>query len=193
MGSTTPPETRRPARSTRISVVVVFSALIAVATFLSIKLPPPLGEITWAPPIYLALAVMVDPYTAFVAIALGSALGEGMNVVVGTFGFLPIYIPGMVWARAPEAFIVSWAKRKGQRLIVLAMVAATVYETLAFFFPDWLFYTYGLFSYGSPVDAIAGFWTAFPDFGTLVDLVYIPVALGLVKAAGPQFKRLGFA
>jgi len=140
----------------------------------------------------MALSVLAGAYPSFAAIALGSAIGEGLNVVVGTPGFLPIWVPGMVWARAPEAFIIAWARKKGNRVIVLSMVLATVFETLAFFFPDWVFYTYGLFQYGSSVSAVTGFWAAFPDFGTLVDLAYIPVALILIRAAGPAFRRLGF-
>ncbi len=194
MGYPPPDENQapKPQRSKVLALIIVFSSLIAVSTFLSFKLPPPLGEITWAPPIYMALSILAGAYPSFAAIALGSAIGEGMNVVLGTPGFLPIWVPGMVWARAPEAFIIAWARKRGRRMIVLSMVIATVFETMAFFLSDWAFYTYGLFQYGSPTNAASGFWAAFPDFGTLVDLAYIPVALILIRAAGPAFRRFGF-
>lgn len=178
------------APSKKLAVIAAFAALIAVTTFFSIPMPFPLGEITAAPAIYLALAVMTDTGTSVTATAIGSFLGEAMGVV--TKGFSPIYPLGIVWARAPEAWIVGRVRKRGTRGIVVAMIVATVFETLAFFFPDWLFYTYGLFQYGSPTDLTTAFWAASFDFGTLVDMAFIPVALGIIRAAGPAFRRLGF-
>ncbi len=177
-------------KSVRLALISVFAALIAVGTILVIPLPPPLYEITWAPAIYLALSILSGPWTAFSAIALGSFVGESYNIA--TRGGPPIFIAGIVWARAPEALIIAWARSRGWKTIGATMVVATIYETVAFLLPDWLFYTYGLFGYGSPVDLITGFYTALPDAFTLVDLAYIPIALGIIKAAEPTFKRLGF-
>jgi len=165
--------------------------LIAIGTFFSIPLPAPLYEITWSPAIYLALSAMVDIPTSASAIAVGSFIGEAVNVSVK--GGSPIYPFGMLWARVPEAFIVGWARNRGAKTMAGAMVVATVFETLAFFLSDWLFYAYGLFQYGSPMSATAAMVTAAIDFGTMVDLAYIPVAFGIIKEAGPAFKRLGFA
>jgi hypothetical protein len=175
--------------STTLAIVAVFSALIALGTVLSIPLPYPLFEITWSPPIYFALAVLVDSATAFDATVIGGFIGEAINI--GIRGGSPIYPFGMVWARGPEVFIVAWAKNKGTRMLALSMVAATVFETLAFFFSDWAFYAYGLFQYGSPTSAASAFWLASYDFGTLLDLAYIPVAFILIRAARPAFRRLG--
>ena len=177
--------------SVSIAVVAVFSSLIAVGTILSIPLPPPLYEITWSPPIYLALAALVDTPTAFTATALGSFLGEAFNVSFRGGGS-PIYPFGMIWARGPEVFIVAWARRKGRRALVLAMVGATVFETLAFFFPDWAFYYFGLFQYQAYPTLASSFWIAAFDFATLADLAFIPVALLLIKSAKPAFARLGY-
>jgi len=171
-------------------VVIVFSSLIALSTFLSIKLPQPLGEITWAPPIYMALSVLAGPWPSFAATAIGSFAGESLNVAY--LGWPAIYAPGIVWARAPEALIIAWARRKGVRALVASMALATVFETLAFFFPDWLFYTYGLFQYGSPATVAMGFTYAASDFLTMVDLAFIPVAMILIRAARPAFRRLGY-
>jgi len=173
-----------------LAVVIVFSSLIAISTFLSIKLPEPLGEITWAPPIYMALSVLAGPLTGCEAIAVGSFLGESLNVA--WLGWPAIYAPGIVWARAPEALIIGWARNRGTKTLVASMVAATVFETLAFFFPDWLFYTYGLFGYGSPSSVSSGFFLAAPDFLTLLDLLFIPLAFVLIRVARPSFRRLGF-
>jgi len=185
-----PDTERRPKRSTTLAVIAVFSALITVGTVVAIPLPFPLYEITFSPPIYLALAAMVDSYTAFDATAIGGFLGEAINISFR--GGSPIYPFGMVWARAPEVFIVAWARKKGERTLALAMAAATVFETLAFFFPDWAFYLYGLFQYGSPTNITTAFLYAAPDFGTLVDLAFIPVAILIIRRAAPAFRRLGY-
>lgn len=180
----------RPRASTNLSVVIVFSSLIALGTFLSIKLPTPLGEITWAPPIYMALSVLAGPWPSLAAISIGSFLGESLNVAY--LGWPAIYAPGIVWARAPEALIIGWARTKGTKAMVASMVLATVFETVMFFFPDALFYTYGLFGYGSPVSLTKGFVAASGDILTLLDLAFIPLALVIIRAARPAFRRLGY-
>jgi len=187
-----PGQYRRPSLSVTLALTIVFSALIAVATILSIPLPAPLYEITWAPAIYLALGALADPVTAFAATGFGSFLGEAFNVSFKGGGS-PIYPAGMIWARAPEVLIIALAKRRGTKALTVAMVGATAYETLAFFFSDWAFYVYGLFGYGNPTSVALGFTAASPDFFTLLDLVFIPAALALIQAAGPAFRRLGFA
>ena len=181
--------------SVTLAVTGVFAALIAVGTMVAIPLPKPLAELTLAPAIYLALAALTDPWTAFNAIAIGSFIGLTLNGVV--YGYPLIYSFGIVWARAPEAFIVFWARNRGTRILVAAMVVATVFETLAFFFSDWAFYTYGLFGYvcnnglvcSNPWDAYS---LASLDFLTMLDVIFIPVALVLIRAAKPSFRRLGF-
>lgn len=176
--------------SVTLAVTAVFAALIAVGTMILIPVPKPLAEITLAPAIYLALAALTDKWTAFNAVAIGSFIGETINGVA--YGYPLIFSFGIVWARAPEALIVNWARHKGTKMLALAMGAATVFETLGFFFPDWVFYAYGLFQYGTPSDIYSAFIAAAPDFGTLLDLLFIPVAFILIRAAGPAFKRLGF-
>ena len=180
----------RPKKSTTLAVIAVFSALITVGTVVAIPLPFPLYEITFSPPIYLALAAMVDTATAFDATVIGGFMGEAINISFR--GGSPIYPFGMVWARGPEVFIVAWARNKGERTLAWAMAAATVFETLAFFFPDWAFYLYGLFQYGSPTNVTQAFVYASSDFGTLVDLAFIPIAILIIRRAGPAFRRLGF-
>ncbi len=155
-----------------------------------IPLPLPLYEITWAPAVYLALAVLADTWTAFDATVIGGFIGEAVNV--GFRGGSPIFPFGIVWARGPEIFIVAWARQRGTKTLVAAMAGATVFETLAFFFPDWAFYLFGAFQYGSPTDVTQAFWLAFSDFGTLLDLAFIPVAFVLIRAARPAFRRLGY-
>jgi uncharacterized membrane protein len=178
--------------SVRLATTAVFSALIAVCTsVLSIHLPAPLYEITTAPAVYFALSALSDKWTAFSATAIGGFIGETYNVAFFGGGS-PIYPFGMIWARAPEALIIAWAAKKGTKWLAVSMVIATVYETIAFYIPDSLFYAYGLFQYGSPAGLTGGFATAWTDVFTLLDAAYIPVALGIIYAARPAFRRLGF-
>src|SRR5579875_3574967 len=164
----------------KIAFISVFSALITVLTIVSIPMPQPLAEITLAPAVYLALGYLVDRKSAFTATAIGSFLGETYNLFTRP-GYLPIYPFGMVWARGPEVLIVSLARGKSLKFAGLMMVLATVYETLAFLIPDGLFYSYGLFGYGSPVGLTQGFLAAISDVGTLIDLVFVPIALEIIK------------
>jgi uncharacterized membrane protein len=182
-----------PRSTARIALVAIFAALIAVATIVSIPMPPPLYEITWAPAIYLALSYLVDRKSAFTAIAIGSFVGETFNILTKPGGS-PIYPFGIVWARAPEALIVAWSKGRGMKYVILSMFLATIYETVAFIIPDGFFYSYGLFSYGPAVGFQQGFEVAFAsDIFTLVDLAYIPVALGVIKGSQSTFRRMGFS
>ena len=173
-----------------MAFVAVFSALVAVCTIIAIPLPKPIFEITLAPAVYFSLAVLADRWDAFAATAVGGFVGELFNVA--TRGGLPIYPFGMVWARAPEVLIVAWAAKRGNGALAVAMALATVYETVAFLVPDWLFYAYGLFGYGSPTDLYSAFVLAVPDLATLADLAFIPVAFAIIAAAGPTFRRLGY-
>lgn len=189
MGSGQVAKTATRSTSKVLSLIAVFSGLVALGTILSIPLPPPVYEITTSPPIYLALAALAEPAAAFDATVMGSFIGEAYNVAFKGGGS-PIYPFGMVWARGPEVFMVAWASRKGTKALALAMVVATVYETLAFFFSDWAFYQYGLFQYSVQPDQTP-LGLALADFATLVDLAYIPVALAIIRAARPAFKRYG--
>jgi len=194
MGSEETPagEDRSPEHSTVLAVIAVFSALIALGTFFTIPIPPPVFEILWSPTVFLSLAYFTDLGTSFSATAIGGFLGEALNVAYKSGGS-PIYPFGMVWSTGPEVLFVYWARNKGIRTLTLAMVAATVFETMGFFLSDWAFYAYGLFGYGSPAGTTAAFWTALPDVpATMLQLVYIPVVLYIIKVATPAFKRLGF-
>ena len=138
---------------------------------------------------------MTDRWTAFNAIAIGSFIGETLNG--SPYGYPLIYSFGIVWARATEAFIIYWARNRGTKVLVAAMVVATLFETLAFFFSDWAFYAYGLFGYVCSNGSVCtNVWDAYGlaslDFLTMLDLIFIPLALVLILATRPAFKRLGF-
>jgi uncharacterized membrane protein len=174
--------------SLRVAQIAVFSALIVVGTSIArIPLPPPIYEITLAPAFYLAISILFPRNVSFWSIALGSAIGETINLVVTPAPL--IYIPGIIWARAPEALIIYKFREKSVQWVTVAMVLATIYETVAFLVPDGLFYSYSLFSYGNTATGLtAGFsYAFFSDIFTLVDLVWIPVALGIIAGVRKTF------
>jgi hypothetical protein len=192
LSTETVPERNPPGSNTVLAVIAVFTGLVALGTFLTLPIPPPVFEIIWSPVVFLTLAYFTDLGTSFSATAIGGFLGEALNVAYKAGGS-PIYPFGMIWSTGPEVLFVYWARNKGKKVLVLAMVVATVFETLGFFLSDWAFYTYGLFGYGSPTSVVTAFWTAFPDIpSTMFQLVYIPVVLYTIKAAAPAFRRLGY-
>ncbi len=205
------PEAERQARSTRIegptltlARIGAFSGLVAVGTILSnllfgLGLPPPLSEITLAPAFYMAIAALFSRRVSFWSTAIGSAVGETINIFV--FGEAPgafalTYVPGIILARAPEALLVYRFRQGSLRLLSAGMAIATIFETVVFFLIDWSVYSLTAFYCPSTPcgtsGLVAGFWLAAFDFGTLVDLVWIPVAIALVVAARRAFNMQFF-
>ncbi len=188
LGNTVPRTAIQRIGSLRVAQIASFSALIVVGTSVArIPLPPPIYEITLAPAFYLAISVLFPRKVSFWSIALGSAIGEAINLVVTPAPL--IFIPGIIWARAPEALIIHKFREKQVQWVTIAMILATVYETVAFLVPDGFFYSYALFSYGDAYTGLAaGFsYAFFSDIFTLVDLVWIPIALGIVAGVRKAF------
>ncbi len=185
---------RRSVATLMLAQIASFSALVAVGTIvtnllLGIALPYPLYEITLAPAFYFAISVLYPRKVSFWSIAIGSAIGEAINIFVIGPAAPAIFVPGIVWARAPESLIIYRFREKSVKWVTASMALATVYETLAFYVPDAFFYAYALFSYSvNPAGLLGGFGLAIADFGTLVDLVWIPVALALIEAVRKAFR-----
>ena len=177
---------RRTAITQPFAQIAIFSALIALTTgILRIPLPQPIGEITLAPVFYLPVSVLFSRKVSFWSIAIGSAVGEAISVA--SSGFPPIFIPGIVWARAPEALIIYRFRSRSLPWISFSMVLATIYETVAFLVPDTFFYAYSLFSYSGATDLASGFTIASLDLLTLIDLAFVPIAIAIVILARRQF------
>lgn len=204
----TSPTTRRfnvetPALT--IARIGAFSALIAVGTIISnvlfgFPLPPPLSEITAAPVFYLAIATLFSRRVSFWSTLVGSAVGETMNIFL--FGEAPgafalSYVPGIIIARAPEALIVYAFRGRSLRFLALGMAIATVFETVAFFVIDWFVYSFTAFYCPQTPCGSSGIFNGFVlasfDFGTLIDLVWIPLAIALVVAARRAFNTRFFS
>jgi hypothetical protein len=190
---------RRESPTLTIARVGAFSALVAVGTILSnllfgFALPPPLSEITLAPAFYMAIAALFSRRVSFWSTAIGSAVGETINIFL--FGEAPgafalTYVPGIILARAPEALLIYRFRQGTVGRLATGMGIATVFETIVFFLVDWPVYSLTAFYCpSSPCGSsglVVGFWLAAFDFGTLIDLIWIPVAIALVVAARRAF------
>lgn len=177
---------RRTTITQPFAQIAIFSALIALTTgILRIPLPQPVGEITLAPVFYLPISVLFSPRVSFWSIAIGSAVGEVISIA--SSGYPPIYVPGIVWARAPEALIIYKFRSRSMSWISFGMVLATIYETVAFLVPDTFFYAYSLFSYSGATDLASGFSLASLDLLTLIDLVFVPIAIAIIVFTRRQF------
>ena len=209
-----PPELSRSAPIRRVSGqpqvldiarIGAFSALVAVGTLISnllfgITLPPPLGEITAAPAFYMAIAVLFSRKVSFWSTAIGSAVGEAVSIFV--LGQVPAifaltFLPGIVLARAPETLIIYKFRDKARRVLAFGMVLATIFETMVFFLIDWPVYSFtSFYCTGPPCGAsglVGGFVAASLDFATIIDVIWIPVALILVVAAQRSFRVQHFS
>ena len=201
MPRSSPPRSLTPALL--VGQIGSLSALIAFGTVLSnvifgFVLPPPLYEVTAAPAFYLAIAVLYPRRISFWATAIGSGVGEAVNLFIFGQGaaFALTYIPGIIIARAPEAAIVHRFREKTMRWIATSMVIATIYESLAFFLIDWPVYSFTSFYCASDQcgssGLSAGFWLASLDFLTIVDVLWIPVAIALVLAVRRAYNTMNF-
>lgn len=177
---------RRTTISQPFAQIAIFSALIALTTgILRIPLPQPIGEITLAPVFYLPISVLFSRKVSLWSIAIGSAVGEAISIT--SSGYPPIYVPGIIWARAPEALIIFKFRNRSLSWISFAMILATIYETIAFLVPDTFFYAYSLFSYSGATDLASGFSIASLDLLTLVDLAFVPIAIAIIVLTRSRF------
>src|SRR4030042_3934860 len=97
------------------------------------------------------------------------------------YGFPPVFVLGAVLARGREAVLISllirWRRgataKQNMRREVAAMCIGAVWETAIFFALDWL-----LFGLGMAIVTLA----------TIVDLVFIPIAVGVIVAIRRSFR-----
>jgi len=152
----------------RVALTSVMSALIAVLTATAIPVPPPISTITLAPIIIFVTSILLGPSAGLASAAIGSGIGYMAGTTIGTIvvlpGYLYVYLVGIVVARGPMGFAVGLLRKQNE---IVAMVVGVVVETLIFFTID--LYLLGI--------AVAVF-----DFGTFVDLVYVPVTFAVLVA-----------
>ncbi len=165
--------------SGRLAFIAVMAALTTLSNLIMIPMPQPLAEYDLSPVLTYTLGVLVDPITATVIVALAMMLGTGYKVM--TFGFPIVFVFGAMLVRGLEAGLISVLvrMRKEEEIStvsmweIAAMVIGVVFETLGFFVLDWYLFGWGV---------------ALTVLPTIVDAVFIPVAIGVVVAVR---KRLG--
>jgi len=166
-------ESRMKSSSGRIAFFALMVALTTLANLIMVPMPQPLAEYDLSPVLTYALGVLVDPVTAALIVGTAMAIGTGYKVV--TFGFPPVFILGAMLVRGLEAGLISFIVRlrapTDTRTVtgyeVLALAVGVVFETLGFFVLDWFLFGWGV---------------ALTVLPTIVDAVFIPVAVGVVAA-----------
>ncbi len=152
--------------SKKVALTGVMAALIAVTTIIAIPLPPPLSTINLAPIIIFAVSILMGPTVGVTSTAIGCAIGYLAGTSIGTIivppGFVYIYLFGLVVARSPMALAVGVLRKKSE---IAGMVLGVVIETMIFFAIDF---------------ALFGIGFAVFDFGTFVDLVFVPVTFAVL-------------
>ena len=172
-------EKRLKSTSGRIAFISVMAALTTLTNLIMIPMPQPLAEYDLSPVLTYTLGVLVDPVTAIVIVALAMMLGTGYKVM--TFGFPIVFVFGAMLVRGLEAGLISVLVRTRNEpdtstislWEIIGMVVGVIFETVGFFVLDWYLFGWGL---------------ALTVLPTIVDAVFIPVAIGVIAAVR---KRLG--
>lgn len=155
------------------------AALTTLSNLIMIPMPQPLAEYDLSPVLTYTLGVLVDPVTSIVIVALAMMLGTGYKVM--TFGFPIVFVFGAMLVRGLEAGLISVLVRTRNEpdtvtismWEIIGMVVGVIFETVGFFVLDWYLFGWGV---------------ALTVLPTIVDAVFIPVAIGVIAAIR---KRLG--
>jgi uncharacterized membrane protein len=151
-----------------LAMTSIMAALVAVATMIAIPMPPPLSTITFAPIIIFIASILLGPSSGLMCAAIGSGIGFMVGSSIGTImvpsGYLYVFLLGIVIARGPMGFSVGLMRKTNE---IVAMIVGVIVETLIFFTID----TY-----------LFGVAIAVLDFGTLVDLVFVPATYAVLLA-----------
>ena len=167
----------------RLALFSMMVAVTTVANLVMVPMPPPLAEYDLSPVLIYALGVLVSPVWSGIIIGLAQGIGTFYKAMI--FGWPLVFVPGAVLVRGFEAFLIGALLRLRKSNVekavtsweIAAMVAGVVWETIGFFVADVV-----LFGVGYAMTTLL----------TIVDAVYIPVAIGLVAAVRRIFgvKRL---
>ncbi len=158
--------TKRLSQTKKVAVTAIMSSLIAVTTIIALPLPPPLSTINLAPIIIFTVSILFGPIIGGTSTAIGCAVGYLAGTSLGTIlippGFLYIYLIGLIAARTPMAIVTGLFRKKSE---ILGMILGVITETLIFFAIDLVLF---------------GIAIAIFDFGTLIDLVYVPITFAIL-------------
>ncbi len=176
-------ESRFKSTSGKLALFAVMTAVTVVANLIMVPMPQPLAQYDASPILIYALGVLMDPLLAGATVATAMGIGVGYKMV--TLGFPPVFVVGAMLVRGLEAILISalvrWRKGDPPKTVgrweIAAMGIGCVWETAGFLTLDWILFGPGL---------------ALIDLATLVDLIFVPVAVVVVAAVRSRLgiKRL---
>ena len=176
-------ESRFKFMSGKLALFAVMTAVTVVANLIMVPMPQPLAQYDASPILIYALGILMDPLLAGATVATAMGIGVGYKMV--TLGFPPVFVVGAMFVRGLEAVLISvlvrWRKGEVPKTVskweTAAMAIGCVWETVGFLSLDWVLFGPGL---------------AMIDLATLVDLIFIPVAVAVVVAVRTRLgiKRL---
>ncbi|MHA1917163.1 MAG: ECF transporter S component [Candidatus Ranarchaeia archaeon] len=147
-------------RSITIAYIAILAALTVVLTTIIIPMPPPIGGFDASTVLILTAGILFGPIYGTLIISLGQFIGTGFIVFSG----MPIiFLPGIVAVRGVEAWLVGTLRKKNE---YLALIIGPIWETIGFLIAD--IYLFG------PVGILV--------ITTLIDLVWVPVAIIVIAA-----------
>ncbi len=164
-------ESRFKTTSGKLALFTIMTAVTVVANLIMVPMPQPLAQYDASPVLIYALGVLLDPLMAGATIA--AAMGIGVSYKMITLGFPPVFVVGAMLVRGIEALLISYLvrMRKGKnpktvsRWEIAAMCGGCVWETVGFLSLDWVLFGIGL---------------ALIDLATLVDVIFVPVAIVVI-------------
>jgi len=166
-------ESRFKTTSGKVALVSVMVAVTVIANMIMVPMPYPLAAYDLSPVLIYTLGVLVSPLLAGIILAMAMGIGVSYKMIV--FGFPPVFVIGAMLVRGVEAALISYLVRRKDpvdtrtvtKWEIIAMMIGAVWETVGFFLADW--YLFGL-----------GF--AMTVLLTIVDAIFIPVAIGVITA-----------
>jgi len=162
---------KRP--SGRVGIISTLIAVTTLANLIMIRMPEPLAEYDLSPILIYTLGVLMNPLDALIIIAVAQGIGTTIKAL--SFGWPLVFIPGAMVVRGVEALIIGLIVRKFEKIKtlsvtkteVVAMIIGVIWETVGFTVAD-------VILFGPAMAAIT--------LLTIVDAVFIPIALSLVAA-----------
>ncbi len=167
-------ENRFKSMSGKLALFAIMTAVTVVFNLIMIPMPQPLAQYDASPVLIYVLGVLVDPILA--GATVGAAMGIGVGYKMVTLGFPPVFVVGAVLVRGLEAMLISvlvrWWKAPTAKAVtkfeITAMGVGAVWETVGFLSLDWFLFGPGM---------------AMIDIATIVDLIFVPVAIAVIVAA----------
>lgn len=164
-------ETKFKSTSGKIALFTVMTAVTVVANLIMVPMPQPLAQYDLSPVLIYSLGVLMDPLLALMIVATAMGIGVGYKMVL--YGFPPVFIIGAMLVRGTEAAFISYLvriRKPGETIGVsrwetTVMGLGAVWETIGFYSIDYLLFGGGV---------------ATVTLLTIVDIVFVPLAVGVI-------------